>query len=151
MPELRAVFYGDGPERAVLDQAIRDHGLGGVVDARGFASSERVHADFRRALCVLLTSRREGYGMVVVEAAAAGTPSIVVAGTDNAAVELIEHGVNGLIADRACAEDLGAAIVKVAEAGRAMRIQTKAWFEQHLDVLSLEASLSAVASAYRAD
>ena len=34
--------------------------------------------------------------MVVVEAAARATPSIVVAGEDNAAIELIEEGVNGV-------------------------------------------------------
>ena len=39
--------------------------------------------------------------MVVVEAAARGTPSIVVAGEDNAAIELIEEGVNGFDAPRA--------------------------------------------------
>ena len=33
----------------------------------------------RRALCMVLPSRREGYGLVVVEAAASGTPSVVVA------------------------------------------------------------------------
>ena len=36
--------------------------------------------------------------MVVVEAAARGTPSVVVAGEDNAATELIEEGVNGIVA-----------------------------------------------------
>ena len=49
-------------------------------------------------MCMLSTSRREGYGLVVVEAAARATPSIVVAGEDNAAVELIEEGVNGFVA-----------------------------------------------------
>ena len=39
--------------------------------------------------------------MVVVEAAAAGVPAIVVAGPDNAAVEHIEEGVNGFVADAA--------------------------------------------------
>ena len=53
---------------------------------------------------MLLPSRREGYGMVVVEAAARGTPSIVVAGEDNAATELIEEGVNGFVAPSADAE-----------------------------------------------
>ena len=46
---------------------------------------------------MLLSSSREGYGMVVVEASAHATPSIVVAADDNAAVELIEDGVNGVI------------------------------------------------------
>lgn len=33
-------------------------------------------AAMRRALCMLSTSRRKGYGLAVVEAAARGTPSI---------------------------------------------------------------------------
>ena len=57
--------------------------------------------EMRRALCLLLPSRREGYGLVVVEASARGTPSVVVAGEDNAAVELVEEGVNGFVAPRA--------------------------------------------------
>ena len=36
-------------------------------------------------------SEREGYGLVVVEAAARGTPSVVVAGAENAAVELVDE------------------------------------------------------------
>ena len=68
------------------------------MTARGFTDTETVDAEMRRATCMLLTSQREGYGMVVVEAAAQGTPSVVVAGEDNAATELIEEGVNGTIA-----------------------------------------------------
>ena len=63
-----------------------------------------------RAMCMVLPSRREGYGLVVIEAAARGTPSVVVEGPDNAAVELIEEGVNGVVAASASAEDLAAAI-----------------------------------------
>ena len=84
---LRGIFLGDGPERAALDAAIAEHGLEDVVSAPGFAETETVEAELRRALCVLLPSRREGYGLVVVEAAARATPSVVVAGEDNAAPE----------------------------------------------------------------
>jgi glycosyltransferase involved in cell wall biosynthesis len=45
----------------------------------------------RRALCMLLPSQREGYGMVVVEASAHATPNIVVAGDDKAATEDAEE------------------------------------------------------------
>ena len=46
----------------------------------GFVEAERVDAALRRALCMVLPSTREGYGLVVVEASARGTPSVVVAG-----------------------------------------------------------------------
>ena len=68
-------------------------------------------AAIARALCLLLPSRREGYGLVVIEAAPHGTPSVVVAGEDNAAVELIADGLNGYVAPPAPRRTLAAAIV----------------------------------------
>jgi glycosyltransferase involved in cell wall biosynthesis len=147
---LRGEFLGDGPERRALDAAIVEHGLTDVVQAPGFADAERLDAEMRRALCLMLPSRREGYGLVVVEASARGTPSVVVAGEDNAATELIAEGVNGTVADRSDAESLAAAIVRVHEAGPAMRRSTADWFAANAESLSLEHSLRVVLERYGA-
>jgi glycosyltransferase involved in cell wall biosynthesis len=145
---LRGEFLGDGPERAALDAAIRERGLQGMVTARGFTTTETVDEEMRRAMCMLLTSRREGYGLVVVEAAARGTPSVVVAGEDNAATELIEEGVNGTIAPRADPESVADAIVRVHAAGLALRESTASWFAENAERLSLESSLRTVLESY---
>ena len=91
IPELRGEVLGDGPEREEVLRLRSQHGLDDVLDVPGFVSAERVERALARALCMVLPSRREGYGMVVIEAAALGTPSIVVAGPDNAAAELVER------------------------------------------------------------
>jgi glycosyltransferase involved in cell wall biosynthesis len=145
---LRGEFLGDGPERAALDAAIAEHALQGIVVARGFAATETVDAEMQRAMCMLVTSRREGYGLVVVEAAARGTPSVVLAGADNAATELIEEGVNGFVAAEAEAEQIAAAIERVHEAGIALRESTARWFAKNAGVLSLESSLRKVLEVY---
>jgi glycosyltransferase involved in cell wall biosynthesis len=145
---LRGEFLGDGPERGALDAAIAEHGLRGSVTARGFTSTEQVDTEMRRALCLLLPSRREGYGLVVVEAAARGTPSVVVAGEDNAATELIEEGVNGTIAQSSNAEAIAEAIVRVHAAGPALRESTRKWFAENAEWLSLEHSLGIVLNSY---
>jgi glycosyltransferase involved in cell wall biosynthesis len=145
---LRGEFLGDGPERAALMRAIAENGLEGVVSAPGFAEPDVLDAEMRRALCMLLPSRREGYGLVVVEAAARGTPSVVVAGEDNAATELIEEGVNGTIAPRADPLAVADAIVRVHEAGVTLRQSTGNWFAQNAERLSLESSLRQVLEAY---
>jgi glycosyltransferase involved in cell wall biosynthesis len=147
---LRGELLGDGPERAALDAAIVEHGLTGVVAARGFADAATLESEMRRALCLLLPSRREGYGLVVVEASALGTPSVVVAGEDNAATELIAEGVNGTVAPSADAAALAEAIVRVHEAGVAMRESTVRWFADNAQELSLEHSLRAVLAGYEA-
>jgi glycosyltransferase involved in cell wall biosynthesis len=148
IPGLRAVFYGEGPERSTLARAIDEHGVGGIAETPGFAPAEDVDRDLRRALCMLLPSRREGYGMVVVEASACATPSVVVAGSDNAATELIEEGVNGLIVERPDADAIADAIVSVHERGITMRESTANWFEANARRLSLESSLATVLATY---
>jgi glycosyltransferase involved in cell wall biosynthesis len=86
-----------------------------------------------------------------VEASAAGTPSIVVRDPDNAATELVAEGENGFVAPSADAEDLAAAILRVHEAGDALRRSTADWFRRNARRLSLESSLETVLAAYRGD
>jgi glycosyltransferase involved in cell wall biosynthesis len=145
---LKGEFLGEGPERAALDTAIAEHGLSGVISARGFADTATVDAEMRRALCMLVTSRREGYGLVVVEAAGRATPSVVLAGEDNAATELIAEGVNGTIAPSADPQAVAAAIVRVHESGIALRESTARWFAENAEKLSLESSLRRVLEIY---
>jgi glycosyltransferase involved in cell wall biosynthesis len=87
--------------------------------------------------------------MVVVEAASRGTPSIVVAGEDNAATELVEEGVNGFVCPSAAPQEIAAAIERVHEAGMALRQSTAAWFAANARRLSLESSLETVLEGYR--
>lgn len=149
-PALRAVIVGDGPERDAVLRSVDDLHLRDVVAVPGFVPTETVQDLMGRALCMLLPSQREGYGLVVIEAAARGTPSVVVAGPDNAAVELVVEGQNGFIAGSATPEDLAAAILRVADAGPALRDATAAWFARNAARLSIEGSLRTVLAAYGA-
>lgn len=148
IPELRAVIFGDGPEREAVLGLVARLGMEDVIEVPGFVATEVVESAVARATCLVLPSRREGYGLVVLEAAAHGTPSVVVAGPDNAAVELISEGENGFVAASAAPADLAAAIVAVHEAGPALRASTAAWFATHAHRLSLGASLEVVLGAY---
>jgi glycosyltransferase involved in cell wall biosynthesis len=149
IPELRGLILGDGPQRPQVLEAIARHDAGATIDAPGFVTTEEVDEALGRALCMLLPSRREGYGMVVIEAAFRGTPSVVVDAPDNAAVELIEDGVNGVVSPTASPEDLAAAIRRVHEGGAAMRESTAEWFRRNAHRLSVGTSLDRVAEAYR--
>ena len=148
LPELRAVLFGDGPARDEVLAAIAREGLVGVIEAPGFVDAGEVDRALRTALCLVLPSRREGYGMVVVEASARGTPSVVVTAEDNAATELVEEGVNGFVASSARESDLADAIVRVHRAGAALRTSTCAWFAANAERLSLGRSLEIVAAGY---
>ena len=151
LPSLRAVIFGDGPERPAILEAIAEAGIQEAVDVPGFVERERIDRCLGASLAMILPSSREGLGMVVVEAASRGTPSIVVAGPDNASSELVEDGTNGVIAPSASAEDLAAAIVRVREGGEDMRQSTAEWFRANANRLSLSRSLDRVAASYRGD
>ncbi len=148
IPDLRGEVLGDGPDRDEVLRLRAQHGLDDALDVPGFVSAERVESALSRALCMVLPSRREGYGMVVIEAAALGTPSVVVAGPDNAAADLVTDGENGYVAPSAAPEDLAAAIERVQAEGQALRDRTADWFRANARKLSLESSLETVLAAY---
>ena len=91
--------------------------------------------------------RREGYGLVVVEAAARGHAERGGRGADNAATELIEEGENGFVAARPRPRILAEAIVRTVEGGlRAARVDRRVVRGQR-GRLSIESSLARVEAA----
>jgi glycosyltransferase involved in cell wall biosynthesis len=145
---LSGELYGDGPEREAVLAAIAEHGLTDRMRAPGFVEAERIDEALRGAMCMLSTSAREGYGLVVVEAAARATPSVVVAGADNAATELIEEGANGFVCADSDPGTIADAICRVHARGTAMRESTASWFAANATRLSLESSLRTVLASY---
>lgn len=148
VPELRAEIYGDGPDRERVLEAVRELRLDGAVSAPGFVEGARVAEAIGRALCFVLPSRREGYGLVVVEAAAAGTPTVVVAHPDNAAAELVDDGENGIVVDSAEPEALADAIVRAHSKGEELRRATRAWYARNAARLAIDTSVDRVIAAY---
>jgi glycosyltransferase involved in cell wall biosynthesis len=151
VPGMHGVIYGDGPQRDAVLAAIDALEDPALVSAPGFVSAAELHQALRRACVMVLPSRREGYGMIVVEAAACGTPSVVVRAEDNAAVELVEEGVNGVTVATAEPAELAAAIVRVHAGGEPLRTSTREWFARNAQRLSLESSLATVLAAYASE
>jgi glycosyltransferase involved in cell wall biosynthesis len=147
IPGLRGIVFGDGPDREAVQAGVA--ASGGLVEAPGFVDAEVLEERLRTALCLLAPSGREGYGLVVIESAARGTPVIAVDGPDNASVELVEDGVNGVVARSASPADLADAIVRVWEAGPAMRESTADWYARNARRLSLTSSLDTLSAVYR--
>jgi len=147
-PRLRLELYGDGPERARVQELARTLGLDSSVLQHGRRPEEEVADAIARAACLVTASEREGYGLVVVEAAAQGTPSVVVAGPENAATELVQDGVNGAVAPDASPASLAKAIERVIDAGPALRESTASWFAENARSLRIDGSLERVVDDY---
>lgn len=149
LPGLHGLLVGDGPALGEVRRAIADLGLDDVVAAPGLVSAEDLRAAFEGATCLLAPSAREGYGLVVLEAAAAATPSIAVRGPDNAMADRIAEGHNGLLVDDARPATLAAAIVEVAQAGQGLRDRTAAWFGHEARRLAERPAVGVVEPVYR--
>ena len=73
-PSTELTIYGEGPDRASLEQQIARLGLSGRVSLPGFSSS--LSAAIAGADLFVLPSRWEGVPNVVLEALALGTPVV---------------------------------------------------------------------------
>lgn len=78
MPNVELVIVGEGPERASLEARIVSRQLSGRVRLVGLVP-ETVRNDWMSAasLTVVPTLAHEGFGLVVLESLAAGTPVVV--------------------------------------------------------------------------
>lgn len=74
VPGTRALIVGDGKGRPSVEAAIRRLGLADRVTMAGFAEDVATH--FREMDCVVLPARAEPFGLVALEAMAAGRPII---------------------------------------------------------------------------
>ncbi len=147
VPDLRAVILGDGPSREHVRREVDRLGLGDVVELPGFVAQDDMERTVREAAVLVNPSRREGYGLVVVEACAVGTPVVLVRAPDNASTELVEDGVNGFVASDASPDVLAAAVVAAVEGGDALRASARAWFERSARTRTAEAAALALLDA----
>lgn len=127
-PSWRAIVFGAGPDEDRVTGAIAASGVEGAVRMAGFAPWREVSDAMLAARALVFPTTREGFGLVVLEAAAHGLPAVLVAGGDNAAVELIEPGENGVVLESAEPERLAAAVLELA-ADEAVHARTRRWFD----------------------
>lgn len=73
-PEWRLHIYGEGPRRDQLEQLIIDEGLSGQVVLKG--RTREMEQVLEQASIFALTSRFEGFPMVLVEAMSKGVPVV---------------------------------------------------------------------------
>jgi glycosyltransferase involved in cell wall biosynthesis len=148
MPELRFAVAGDGPLRSWLKDECDARGLGSVVDILGFVVDDDLDRLISEASCVVVPSRREGYGMMVVDAMGRGTPVVTAAFEENLAVEHIDPGRNGVVACPPTPEQLADGIVAVVAAGRPLRETTIGWYREHASTKTIALAVTQMVTAH---
>lgn len=72
----KLLIIGDGPEKENLERYVRDKSLSSKVEFLGRLDNKKRNDLMSRALAILVTSVREGWGLIVTEANANGTLAI---------------------------------------------------------------------------
>lgn len=147
VPNLQLVILGSGPTTDRVRAAVDQLGSPGWISLPGFVAQDELEKYMADAACLVNPSRREGYGLVVVEAASHGTPAIVVDHPANASVELIDNGVNGFVAPTDDDVALGEAIAQAVEGGPGLRSSTRAWYEDAVKTKSIAKTVDAILDA----
>lgn len=94
--DTHLTLLGDGPERARLEAQATTIGPGSRIDFRG--NNRQVEEHLGTADIYVHTSRSEAFGLVMIEAMAAGLPVIALDGGGNR--DLILQGENGYLLTR---------------------------------------------------
>jgi glycosyltransferase involved in cell wall biosynthesis len=95
LPEVRLRIVGEGPARAELLGRQGALGLGEAVVFLGEVSRSRLAEEYVNADCFCLPSVQEGFGIVFLEAMAAGLP--IIACRAAAVPEVVPEGVAGML------------------------------------------------------
>lgn len=112
LPEALLVLVGDGPMRPELDLLVRTAGLNPwQVRFIGRVSPAEIPFWLRAADIFSLTSPSEGFPCALLEAMAAGLPSVVSAIPAN--LQLVDEGVHGLTVPFGDEETMGEAFLKL--------------------------------------
>ena len=106
--ELQIRIVGDGPEAPRLRSIWKDSRLESVVTWLGNATPDELAREYNRADVFCLPSVQEGFGIVFLEAMAAGKPIVAVRAA--AVPEVVEHG---LLVEPENAEALADALAKL--------------------------------------
>jgi glycosyltransferase involved in cell wall biosynthesis len=135
--EITYTVVGDGGDRRRLEQLAHSLGVDQRVDFAGTYNYFDLSAMYGACDVFVLPSAQEGFGLVYLEAMAAGKP--VIAARAGAAPEVVVDGVTGLLVEYGDIESLAAAIDRLSndaalrrnmgDAGR-MRFRENFGFEQ---------------------
>ncbi|MDT3428873.1 poly(glycerol-phosphate) alpha-glucosyltransferase [Paenibacillus forsythiae] len=108
VPQAKLELWGMGPEEEKLKRIVMDLNLSENVYLKGFTSN--AIEVFERATASVLTSKHEGFGLVITESMAAGAPVIsydILYGPN----DIINNGVNGFIIENNNIKELAKVII----------------------------------------
>lgn len=111
VPNAVLIIAGDGPDRTNLEKLATDEALSGFVRFLGPLERGSLPQMYQLSDLFVMTSRRENFGLVYIEANACGLT--VVGGNVGGVPEAVIDGVTGLLVDPNSPAETAKAILKI--------------------------------------
>lgn len=132
-PNFSLDIYGDGPLYDAIKKEIDARNLGTAVTLKGFTNNKCIYREYD---LLWITSRFEGFGLVIIEAAANMVPTVST-NWGEAAQEIIRDGVTGYVANSP--EEFVNDTVKLLDSVETRNIFAEAAYEDYCSRFSPEA------------
>lgn len=112
-PHVKYVIGGkyDEGEKTRIDALINQHNLQGRVILTGFLDEKELVAHYQMADMYIMPSKKEGFGIVFIEAMICGLP--VVAGNADGSVDALLNGKTGTLVNPDSKDEIKAAIIEL--------------------------------------
>lgn len=148
VPNAHLLVVGDGPLKRQVEQLIKDNDIGRNVTLMGVVDAEALRDIYDRSCCLVLPSRSEGMGRVILEALARGRPTV---GSRVGGIpELIEHGVTGVLVNPEDEIGLAAALTDLLQDRTKLEMMARNasdWFREHDPTADFEEGIRRLASS----
>ena len=123
-------IISDGDLYDHLNQKIKDSNLDGVIKLAGFKDKEYINNSLIDSSLFLLTSHSESFGIVVIEAMAAGVPTVAFSSAEGLR-ELINKD-NGILIDNRNINDMASKIIELLNDRKLLKSMGKHSYEDSL-------------------
>lgn len=117
---LRALVYGDGNAVSEMNEWIREHGMEGIIEYRGWLEPDQKCSRLRSLDAYIFTSHVEGFPNSLLEALALKVPTVSV--KVGAVQDVLQHGRSGLLTEVGDVSALSDAMIQLA-ASKSLRQQ----------------------------
>lgn len=149
VPDARLYLVGDGPEASKLKRLAGDLGVGDKARFVGSVSPPDLYDYYRGCDVLVLPSLSESFGLVLLEAMAAGLPVVASSGQGGVATEITD-GVTGFLFPAGDSEELEAVLRRIwvdDSGGRAVAARALEWVRNFTWGSTAERYLSLLAGA----
>lgn len=111
IPNVHYIIAGQGDDRPRIEKSIRQYQLQECVTLAGFVPGDELCDHYNLCDVFAMPSKREGFGIVYLEALACGKPTL--AGNKDGAIDALRNGELGALVDPDNIDEIAQTLIRI--------------------------------------